>query len=243
MHTWPFTTPMGFDQRYVVENKDRYLEGRYFYDEWDKALRARGLVKQQRELYRQWPDYKERIGAFEWRLDEDMHPDNFVGNMARDWIRSFPATEPLFLQIGFPGPHPPYDPIPRHAAPYLKKNLRIAPVHQSDLDNQPEPLKGMRIHNTEVDHDSVHFLLDPTRRVSDAAGTVGVRQDDDAHEHCRIARHRQWLDTRRRRRLYIAGGRPVPAAGEARHRYGVSELRHLAAHDGDPECRLPAGNP
>jgi len=140
MHTWPFLAPMGFDQRYVVENKDRYLEGRYFYDEWDKALRARGLVKQQRELYRQWPDYKERIGAFEWNLDEDMHPDNFVGNMARDWIRNYPATEPLFLQIGFPGPHPPYDPVPRYAEPYLKKDLNIAPVLESDLENQPEPL-------------------------------------------------------------------------------------------------------
>ncbi|MEO0415974.1 MAG: sulfatase-like hydrolase/transferase [Verrucomicrobiota bacterium] len=163
MHTWPFTTPMGFDQRYVVENKDRYLEGRYFYDEWDKALRARGLVKQQRELYRQWPDYKERIGAFEWKLDEDMHPDNFVGDMATHWIKNYPAQEPLFLQIGFPGPHPPYDPIPRYADPYLaKKDLNVAPMLQSDLDSQPEPYKGMRIHNTEVDHDSVYFLLDPT---------------------------------------------------------------------------------
>ena len=44
MHTWPFTTPCGFQQRYVVENKDRYLEGRYFFDEWDRALAARGLV-------------------------------------------------------------------------------------------------------------------------------------------------------------------------------------------------------
>ena len=45
MHTWPFSTSAGFDERYVVENKDRYLEGRYFFDERDKALRARGLIK------------------------------------------------------------------------------------------------------------------------------------------------------------------------------------------------------
>ena len=38
MHTWPFETELGFDERYVVENKDRYLEGRYYFDEWDKAL-------------------------------------------------------------------------------------------------------------------------------------------------------------------------------------------------------------
>jgi arylsulfatase len=65
MHTFPYDTPLGFHERYVVENKDRYLECRYYFDEWDKGLRARGLVKQQREFYRQRPDYRERIGAFE----------------------------------------------------------------------------------------------------------------------------------------------------------------------------------
>ena len=162
MHTWPMHTEMGFKQRYVVENKDRYLEGRYFYDEWDKALRARGLVKQQRELYRKLEDYRESLGAFEWKLDEDMHPDFFVGNLATWWIRNYPVTEPLFLQIGFPGPHPPYDPIPRYAEPYLKRDLGIAPVLQSDLDNQPKPFKTLRQHNCDVDHDSVVHQLNPS---------------------------------------------------------------------------------
>ena len=59
MHTEPFETPLGFHERYIVENKDRYLERRYFFDEWDKALRARGFVKQQRALYRLRPDYRD----------------------------------------------------------------------------------------------------------------------------------------------------------------------------------------
>ena len=82
MHTWPFTTPCGFHQRYVVENKDRYLEGRYFFDEWDKALAARGLVKQQRELYRQRDDYEESLGAFTWDLPPEMQSEDtyFVGD-------------------------------------------------------------------------------------------------------------------------------------------------------------------
>ena len=41
----------GFHERFVVENKDRYLEGRWFFDEWDKALAAHGLKKQQRVEY------------------------------------------------------------------------------------------------------------------------------------------------------------------------------------------------
>jgi arylsulfatase A-like enzyme len=162
MHTWPFETDLGFDERYVVENKDRYLEGRYYFDEWDKALRFRGLVKQQRELYRKLPDYHRRLGAFEWELPEDTHPDNFVGDMATWWIDSFPKTEPLFLEIGFPGPHPPYDPVARYAEPYLKKDLPLLEVTQEELDGQPHPLKALRVHNNEIDHDSVVLDLEPT---------------------------------------------------------------------------------
>ena len=122
MHTFPFETPLGFHERFVVENKDRYLEGRYYFDEWDKALAAQGLVKQQRVLYRELEDYKERLGAFEWELPEQMHSDFFVGNTATWWLNAKPKPEgPLFMEIGFPGPHPPYDPVPRYAEPYPKK--------------------------------------------------------------------------------------------------------------------------
>jgi arylsulfatase len=163
MHTSPFETPLGFHERYVVENKDRYLEGRYYFDEWDKGLRARGLVKQQRELYRRRPDYRQRMGAFEWELPEETQSDMFVGDMATWWIETKPQPQqPLFLQIGFPGPHPPYDPIPRYAERYLGKELPLAPVTDAELAGQPPPLLAMRRHNHEVDHDSVVHLLTPT---------------------------------------------------------------------------------
>ena len=162
MHTWPFLTELGFHERFVVENKDRYLEGRYFFDEWDKALRYRGLVKQQREFYRERDDYRAALGAFDWELPEDTHPDVFVGDMACWWIESTPKKDPLFLQIGFPGPHPPYDPIPRYAKPYLEKELPLLPVTDEELDAQPPALKELRIHNSEVDHDSIIMDLNPT---------------------------------------------------------------------------------
>ena len=162
MHTWPFETDLGFDERYVVENKDRYLEGRYYFDEWDKALRFRGLVKQQRELYRQLKDYRDCLGAFEWKLPEDTHPDVFVGDMATWWINSHPRTTPLFLEIGFPGPHPPYDPIPRYAEPYLAKQLPLLEVTPEELEGQPPAFKELRVHNNEIDHDSVVLDLNPT---------------------------------------------------------------------------------
>ncbi|MDE2819729.1 MAG: sulfatase-like hydrolase/transferase [Chloroflexota bacterium] len=163
MHTKPFEAPLGFHQRFVVENKDRYLEGRYYFDEWDKALAARGLVKQQRALYRQRDDYRERMGAFTWDLPADTHPDNFVGGMAQWWLRSFPKAEPLFLQIGFPGPHPPYDPTPEAAAEYIDRELPLPQVTRRELEGLPPPFQELRAHNMEVDHDSVVHLEEPTR--------------------------------------------------------------------------------
>jgi len=163
MHTYPYHTPLAFHERYVVENKDRYLEERYYFDEWDKALKSRGLVKQQRELYRKRADYYESLGAFDWELPEKMHSDNFVGDTATWWINGYPRTEPLFLEIGFPGPHPPYDPPRRYAEPYLARELPLLDVTQGELDSQPPPLQAMRKHNTEVDHDSVVHQLNPSR--------------------------------------------------------------------------------
>ncbi|WP_276256553.1 sulfatase family protein [Halomontanus rarus] len=167
MHTAPYDTPMGFDERYEVENKDRYLgavpagepplPGEKFYlDEWDRALQARGLLKQQREFYRQWDDYEERLGAFEWELPEDAHPDVFVGEFAVRWLDHMPKLEqPLFMEIGFPGPHPPFDPTPEYAEEYMGRDFPTPKLSEADLENQPEPLNALREHHQEIDHDSL----------------------------------------------------------------------------------------
>lgn len=162
MHTFPYETPLGFHERFVVENKDRYLEGRYFFDRWDMSMQARGLVKQQRELYRQMPDYRERLGAFEWLLPEEAHSDFFVGDMVTWWLRNKPKIEPLFIEIGFPGPHPPYDPIPRFIEPYLQRDLPLPQVSEAELAAQPLAQRELRLHNTRIDHDSIVWQLHPT---------------------------------------------------------------------------------
>ena len=163
MHTKPLNTPLGFHERYPVENKDRFWGGeRWFFDEWDKALAAQGLVKQQRVLYRQRPDYRERLGAFEWDLPEQMHSDFFVGNMATWWLDTYPQTEPLFLEIGFPGPHPPYDPVARYAKSYLEKELPILGLPDGDLEGQPPPFQELRKRKVEMDNDSIAHSLNPT---------------------------------------------------------------------------------
>ncbi len=162
MHTWPFTTPCGFHERYVVENKDRFLEGAEFTDEWEKEVESRGLEKQKRILYRKRDDYHSCLGAFLWELPEDTHSDMFVGDRAVRWIDDRDDDKPFFLEIGFPGPHPPYDPVPRFLEMYEGRDIPLAPVTEADLAGQPPPFKAMRIHNVEIDHDSVVHSLDPT---------------------------------------------------------------------------------
>ena len=162
MHTYPWETPLGFHERFVVENKDRYLEGRYLFDRWDMFLQSRGVVKQQREFYRRLADYRERLGAFTWDLPEDTHPDTFVGDLACWWLQNKPVDEPFFLQIGFPGPHPPYDPVPRYLDHYRDKQIPAARVTEQSLEGQPAAQKELRTHNTEVDHDSVAWSKNPT---------------------------------------------------------------------------------
>lgn len=167
MHSAPYDAPMGFDERYPVENKDRYLgavpagepplPGEKFYlDEWDRALQARGLSKQQREFYRQWDDYEERLGAFEWELPADAHPDVFVGEFAARWLDHMPKLDrPLFMEVGFPGPHPPFDPTPEYAEAYLEREFPEPKLSPADLENQPEAMKALREHHQAGDHDSL----------------------------------------------------------------------------------------
>lgn len=174
MHTSPLDTEMGFDERYVVENKDGYLSDvpsddpplpseRYYMDEWSKALRARGLVKQQREFYRKWDDYEDRMGALDWELPKDAHPDVFVGQLAVDWLDRMPKLDqPLFMEIGFPGPHPPFDPPADLAETYMDRDLPLPEITPEDIDSQPLPLQALREHHADVDHDSVSFTLDPS---------------------------------------------------------------------------------
>ncbi len=163
MHTIPYDAPAGFDERYVVENKDRFLEGRYFFDEWDKALASHGLKKQQREEYRKRDDYRECLGAFPWELPEELHSDVFVGRMARWWLESKPVEKPLFMVVGFPGPHPPYDPTPEYIERYMDRDIPLPEVTEEDLANLPPVFTEKRLHDVEVDHDSVAWSLNPTR--------------------------------------------------------------------------------
>ena len=79
------------------------------------------------------------------------------------WLDTRPKPEALFMQIGFPGPHPPYDPPAAYAKAYLDNNaLPVPQVSAADLEGLPDSLKAKRIHDVEVDHDAIAWSLDPS---------------------------------------------------------------------------------
>lgn len=166
MHINPYDAPGGFHQRLIMENKDRplFLEerDRAIYDEWDKALHARKLVKPSRyNRHAADPEgYKRAAGAFVWDLDTDMHPDHFIGDTACWWIGDRKNAAPLFLQIGFPGPHPPYDPTTEALAAYADVDIPIPTVSQAELRAQPAAQQQLRDNMIEFNFDSIAWRRD-----------------------------------------------------------------------------------
>lgn len=161
MHINPYDAKGGFHQRFVVENKDRplFLEEheRAIYDEWDKALKARGLVKPSRytRVAADAETFKQALGCFIWETDDDMHPDNFVGNTAIWWLDERKSEAPFFLQIGFPGPHPPYDPTAEALAAYDGVDIPVAMPSAEELAGQPHMHGRLRQSMIDFNVDSV----------------------------------------------------------------------------------------
>jgi choline-sulfatase len=48
--------------------------------------------------------------AAPWHLTTDDHLDSFCGRRAAELVRAAATDRPLYLQVCFPGPHPPFDP-------------------------------------------------------------------------------------------------------------------------------------
>lgn len=162
MHTWPVEDAFGFHERHVTENKDRDAPGLPFYlDNWDKALHTRGAYKPSRVTYRKRADHQQRMGAYVWAHDEDLHPDVYVSDTACWWLERYPGDEPFFLQIGLPGPHPPYDPTQEYLDLYHGRTLPQA-IRHYDLDSQPQPLRDLRRNHLQNDHDAVVHLENPS---------------------------------------------------------------------------------
>ena len=138
MHTYPYTESVGFHERHVVENKDRSNPTLpFFLDEWDKAFRSRaGQARQGDEVPRS-PGLPRAAGRV--RVGGARRPPR--GQLRRRARRTLAGRVPrrtaFFLQIGFPGPHPPYDPT--HEALERYEGVAMPEAHDSAEDRASQP--------------------------------------------------------------------------------------------------------
>ncbi|MDE2702406.1 MAG: sulfatase-like hydrolase/transferase [Chloroflexi bacterium] len=166
MHFTPFDVEGQFDYRFNVENKQRghpYPTPESYRDEWDKALAERGMDKYHPGDLAKRANFDSAIGAFPWEKDPDMHPDNFLGRSAVEWIEGYEREDPLFLEIGFPGPHPPYDPTPDWIARYADTEFPLLPLAEEERASQPPVFRDMaRLQYDGRPGDSTMLPPDPT---------------------------------------------------------------------------------
>jgi arylsulfatase A-like enzyme len=95
MHTAPIFLSCGFDERFVVENKN-YEQGKMGPpDDFDKLLAEHGLLRPAQRYMETVPDWFDRLGAMVWPYDEALFPDNVVGRRTVECLATHDFTQPL----------------------------------------------------------------------------------------------------------------------------------------------------
>ncbi len=100
--------------REVVELPDaQQHQLRSAHSDWLTATTRRGEI----DKHLRWKDFVANHrpdaappDAAPWHLDTEDHLDSFCARRAADVVRGAPGDRPLYLQVCFPGPHPPFDP-------------------------------------------------------------------------------------------------------------------------------------
>jgi len=138
MHIAPRDEAMGFHERIIVENPtNRALRNAGVDDDWGRYLSFHG-VERPNDRNHTDPEWLTKFQGVPWHLDEHLHSDVFIGNSALAWIRRHPVErQPVFLQVGFTGPHEPYDPLPRILDLYEGRELPKAVRREGELETKP----------------------------------------------------------------------------------------------------------
>ncbi len=78
-----------------------------------------------------------------WTADEHLHPTNWTARTALEEVAQRDPDRPLFLQIGFHRPHPPYDPPWSYFARYQHRELPPVPVGDWAIEHAAHPVDAM----------------------------------------------------------------------------------------------------
>ena len=146
MHFSPRDIPGGFHERVVVENPTNMnLASGGADDDWGRYMTFHG-VERPNDRHKTVSDWWTKLQGVPWHEEERFHSDVFIGNSALNWIQNHRGKNPFFLQIGFTGPHEPWDPLPRHLDLYKGVPLPLPETRENELADKPlqhEALKKM----------------------------------------------------------------------------------------------------
>ncbi len=154
MHFQPRDVPGGFHDRIIVENPTSVTNwGGNGDDDWGNYLHHHGEARPNHR-HRSDPAWKRKFQCVPWHLDEHLHSDVYTGDAAAGWVRHYEEDKPLFLQVGFPGPHEPWDPLPRHLHLYRDKSFPKPHFREGDLEGKPPQHEAHQQFHASVDHES-----------------------------------------------------------------------------------------
>lgn len=155
MHITPQNEDAGFHERIIVENPtNRSLASGGADDDWGRFLSRHGQQRPN-ERHKSDPDWLSRHQGVPWHLEERFHSDVFIGDTATAWIRAQQGDRPLFLQIGFTGPHEPWDPLPRHLEAYRDRPIPARVFREGERQDNPPQHEAHRETHANAQHESI----------------------------------------------------------------------------------------
>ena len=150
--------PMAFHDRYIVENKSSHLR----YDQRNRFLWQSGLdVPRRHETVEDWG---KQLNSTVWPYEEKHHSDIFVGDVAVNYLDRWDGRAPLFLQIGFPGPHEPYDPPPRFLEMYQDRSMPKRFYRPHELEGKPPVQTTFKVGYETANHEHRIDFADATEK-------------------------------------------------------------------------------
>ena len=171
MHTKPWRSPCGFEYRFVCENKNEPFPPGVEPDEWVKYLASKGLERPL-DYPQTMDDFFDRMGDVDFPLDTEHHEDMFIARKTVEWIEQRQDDRPLFLHVGFAGPHDPYDAPKQYKDMYRDRDIPSPHAVPGERQNKPpEQNAAMAAYETEATESTIrlsHATPDRLRRLRSA---------------------------------------------------------------------------
>ena len=154
MHFTPRDIPGGFHERIIVENPTNMnLASGGSDDDWGRYMSFHG-VERPNDRNKTDPDWAGKLQGSAWHHEERFHSDVFIGDSTLNWIRNHKGDRPVFLQIGFTGPHEPWDPLPRHLDLYEDADIPMPSTRPNELKEKPPQHEALKKVFADAGHES-----------------------------------------------------------------------------------------